>query len=165
MFCPNCGVENKGRQGYCRSCGLKLEAISQVVADQFPSEEYAALQRRRRIFERLGLAALSIAGLIGLMLLLFQVGLYKLIMLGPEVLFGSSIIALMIFLLLSVVFFVYPKLFMRFEKINPHLSPIHEMPSRHTTGKLLEDKFFEPVPGVTDDTTDLLPRRNTDRRS
>jgi len=69
MFCPNCGKENQADQKFCRSCGLKLDAVLQVVADQFPSEEYAAMQRRKRIFERLGLGALSIAGLIGLMLI------------------------------------------------------------------------------------------------
>jgi len=164
MFCPNCGVENQVDLSYCRSCGLRLDAVSQVVADQFPSEEYAALQRRKHLFEKLGLAALSIAGLIGLMLLLFQVALYKLILLGPEVLFGASIIALMVFLLLAVVLSVYPKFFMRFEKANPQLSPTDESPSSATTGKLLEDRFFEPVPTITENTTDLLHTRSTERR-
>jgi len=165
MFCPNCGKENQAEQKFCRSCGLKLDAVVQVVADQFPSEEYAALQRRKRIFERLGLGALSIAGLIGLMLLLFTVGLYKLIVLGPEVLFGLSIVAVIFFLPLSVFSIGYPKLFMRFEKVNPQLASLDESTSIQTTGKLLEDRFFEPVPSVTDDTTDLLLRNDTRHRS
>jgi len=165
MFCPNCGKENQADQKFCRSCGLKLDAVLQVVADQFPSEEYAAMQRRKRIFERLGLGALSIAGLIGLMLLLFTVGLYKLIVLGPEVLFGLSIVAVIFFLLLSGILIGYPKLFMRFEKVDPQLAAPDESSSIQTTGKLLEDRFFEPVPSVTEDTTDLLLRKDTQHRS
>jgi len=113
----------------------------------------------------IGLGALSIAGLIGLMLLLFTVGLYKLIVLGPEVLFGLSIVAVIFFLLLSVVLIGYPKLFMRFEKVNPQLAPLDESTSIQTTGKLLEDRFFEPVPSVTEDTTDLLLRKDNRHRS
>jgi hypothetical protein len=165
MFCPNCGQENQADQKFCRSCGLKLDAVLQVVADQFPSEEYAALLRRKRKFERLGLGALSIAGLIGLMLLLFTVGLYKLIVFGPEVLFGLSIVAVIFFLLLSVVLIGYPKLFMRFEKVDPQLAPLDESTSIQTTGKLLEDRPFEPVPSVTENTTDLLLRKDTRHRS
>ncbi len=164
MFCPSCGNEDRADQKYCRSCGLKLDAISQVVAELLPSEEHAALQRRKRMFEKLGLASLSIAGLIGLMLLVFTVALYKLILFGPEVLFVSSIVALIVFLLLSVVLIGYPKLFMRFEKVNQQLAPHDESSPTVTTGKLLEDRLFEPVPSVTENSTDLLPRQGTRHR-
>lgn len=65
MFCPNCGKENEDGQSYCRSCGLKLDAISQAVAELLPSAEFAALQRRKRMIGKLGLASLSIAVVIG----------------------------------------------------------------------------------------------------
>ncbi|MBA3354181.1 MAG: hypothetical protein H0U23_17455 [Blastocatellia bacterium] len=116
------------------------------------------------MFEKLGLASLSIAGLIGLMLLVFTVALYKLILFGPEVLFVSSIVALIVFLLLSVVLIGYPKLFMRFEKVNQQLAPHDESSPTVTTGKLLEDRLFEPVPSVTENSTDLLPRQGTRHR-
>jgi len=122
MFCPNCGKENQADQKFCRSCGLKLDAVLRVVADQFPSEEYAALLRRKRILEKLGFASLSIAGLIGLMSLIFAAALYKLVLFGPEVLFWASAIALMVFLLLAAGFIGYPKLFMRFERVDPQLA-------------------------------------------
>jgi zinc-ribbon domain len=31
MYCPNCGKENSADQRYCRSCGLRLRALSQVL--------------------------------------------------------------------------------------------------------------------------------------
>ena len=41
---------------------------------------------------------------------------YKLILLGPEILIGSAIAALIGFLLLSVFFFNYPKLFLEWKE-------------------------------------------------
>jgi zinc-ribbon domain len=31
MYCPSCGNQNSEQQRFCRSCGLRLETISQVV--------------------------------------------------------------------------------------------------------------------------------------
>jgi hypothetical protein len=31
MYCPSCGNQNSEEQRFCRSCGLRLEAITQVV--------------------------------------------------------------------------------------------------------------------------------------
>jgi len=109
MFCPSCGGENRREQNYCRNCGLKLDAITQAVAEQRPSTEYAELQRRKELFEKLGLFSLSVAALIALGLLLAKVTYYKLILFGPEVLFWSAFGALILFGLLSVFFFNYPR--------------------------------------------------------
>lgn len=34
MHCPNCGTSAASEQKYCRSCGLELQAIQQLVARQ-----------------------------------------------------------------------------------------------------------------------------------
>jgi hypothetical protein len=160
MYCPNCGGGNRSEQNYCRTCGLKLDAISQAVAEQRPSQEYAMLQRRKDLFERLGLFSISIAALIGIGLLFAKVAYYKLILFGPEVLFWSAFGALVLFGLLSVFFFNYPKLVMKFDHINPRRSPADATPA-DPTRKLIEDRPFEPVASVTENTTDLLPQRKS----
>jgi hypothetical protein len=162
MFCPNCGGENRREQNYCRNCGLKLDAITQAVAEQRPSTEYAELQRRKELFEKLGLFSLSVAALIALGLLLAKVTYYKLILFGPEVLFWSAFGALILFGLLSVFFFNYPKVVMNFDKINPRLNTADPAPAGPTQ-KLIEDRPFETVPSVTENTTDLLPMKNSKR--
>ncbi len=164
MFCPNCGAEDRVDKAYCRSCGLMLDAVSQAIADQFPSVEHAALRRRRQLVGKLGIASLSIAGIIGLMSLIFLAALYKLVLFGPELLFWASAIALAAFLLLGALLTGYSKLFLRLEKSDPQPASLNELPSIRTTGKLIEDRPFEPVPSVTENTTDLLPRRETGRR-
>jgi hypothetical protein len=34
MYCPKCGKENAADQRFCRSCGLRLERISQSVVEE-----------------------------------------------------------------------------------------------------------------------------------
>jgi len=159
MFCPNCAAQNNDAQHYCRTCGLKLDAILREVAEQFPSEEYAVLARRKRAFEVVGMFSLSVSALIGVMLLLGKVFYYKLILFGPDVLFYSAFGALILFGLLSVFFFNYPTLFMKFDKVNPRQLTVPETnDEKLDTNKLLTDPNFEPA-SVIEHTTELLTRK------
>lgn len=156
MYCPNCGKENSADQSYCRSCGLKLNAIAELVAGILPDEERADLRKRKRTLEKLGLGALSIAGLIALMSFIFAAALYKLILFGPEVLFLASAIALAVFAILGAVLIGYSKFFLR-PGTTDRSAQVGDASPVNPTGKLIEDRPFEPVPSVIEDTTDLLP--------
>ncbi len=158
MFCPNCAANNRSEQNFCRSCGLKLDAISRNVAEQFPSVEYAKLQKRKETFEKLGLTSLAVTGAIGLGMFIFKVGYYKLMLFGPEILLWSAFGAFAVAGLLSVFFFNYPKQFMKFEKIDPIVSPtdISSDAAPLPTNKLIEDRSFEPIGSVTEHSTELL---------
>ena len=163
MFCPNCAAQNDAEQHYCRTCGLKLDTIAAELAEQTPSVEYAVLQRRKRVFEILGMFSIATAGFIGLCLLIAKAFYYKLILFGPDILFYSASVALILFGLLSVFFFNYPKLFMKFDKLNPRLdaSAVNNDLSL-PTNKLLNDPPFQPA-SVTEHSTELLPsRRNSE---
>jgi len=152
MFCPNCGAENSVGVNYCRSCGLKLDAIIEAVADQLPSREDAGLQRRKEKFERAGLISLSIAGVIGLVLFVFFV--YQYTNLGDVfVPVFAAIIAMIWLLLPGLGLLYYSKLFLK-----PKNRPQAGVPaSTVVTGKLIEDRPFEPAPSsVTEDTTEFL---------
>ena len=161
MFCPNCGSKNGIEQNYCRGCGLKLDAIVEAVADQFPSEAYVALQRRKERFEKLGVFSLSVAGFVGFALLLFKAAEYKAILFGPDVLLWSAIGAVVGFLLLSVFFFNYPRMFMKGKGLPADYSP----PADPDTARLIEDHPPDYVSSVTDDTTRSLhiPRKHSGR--
>ena len=164
MFCPNCGSENKNEQNFCRLCGLKLEAISQAVAEQMPSEEYAILKRRKDVFEKMGVVSLFIFGIIGFSFLFAKVVQFKLMLFGADALFWSAFAAFIAFGLLSVFFFNYPKVFMNFDKLNPRLSPSEEKLISQPTTKLIEDRPFEPAASVTENSTELLLNKNTTRK-
>src|SRR5207244_450907 len=118
MFCPNCAAKIETEQNFCRFCGLKLEEVLQVVAKQIPTKEYAKLQKRKDLFEKLGLFSLSCAGAIGIAFFVFKVIYYKLILFGADVLIWSGFAAFATFGLLAVFFFNYPKLFMDLENVN-----------------------------------------------
>ena len=154
MFCPNCAAQNDEAQHYCRMCGLRLDAIAAELTLQKPSPEMAELFQRQKRIQMLGVFSLSIAGFVGILLLFAKVFYYKLIILGPDLLFGSAIGAVIFFLLASVFFFNYPKLFMRPGQVNPTEQPELTTP----TNKLLNNPPFEPA-SVTEHSTELLRRK------
>jgi hypothetical protein len=165
MFCPNCGAENRVEQNYCRSCGLKLDAIVQMVSEQFPTEEYAAMQRRKERFEKLGLVSLSLFAFLAFALVFGWAAYVKIILFGADVIFGAAFVAMFVFGLLSVVFFNYPKMFMNFDKVNHRLPASADAELKPTTtARLIEERPFEPVPSVTEDSTDLLPVESKTRK-
>jgi hypothetical protein len=156
MFCPNCAAQNDSAQHYCRTCGLNLDAIVADVAVQRPSAEFARLLKRKRRFELLGIASLSIAGVIGVSMLFAGAFYYKLQFFSLEILMRSASVALVVFALASIVFLFYPKLVMKIDRLNPRL-PAEEAGQTETvtTSKLLSDPPFEPA-SVTEHSTELL---------
>jgi hypothetical protein len=151
MFCPNCGTKNSVGLNFCRSCGLKLDAVVEAVAEQLPSQIDAAMQRRKEKAERAAFTHLSIAGAICLIIsvLLFtqytNLGYY----------FGAVLpgaIVLMIFLLVPALGHLYYA-----KSLKPKHPPLTEVPApTGVTSRLIEDRPFEPAVSVTESTTELL---------
>jgi len=154
MFCPNCAAQNEAGQHYCRMCGMGLDAISAELTAQNPSPEMALILRKQRRIEKLGVYSLSIAGIIGLTLLLTVAVYYKLAILGPEVLFGSAIGTLILFLLASILLLGYSKFLIKAGRSNISPDELERIP----TNKLLNDPPFEPA-SVTEHSTELLRRK------
>jgi formate hydrogenlyase subunit 3/multisubunit Na+/H+ antiporter MnhD subunit len=138
-------------------CGLQLDVIAAELTAQKPSAKMAELFKRQRRMQMLGVASLSIAAIIGFSLVLGQAVFYKLMILGPELLFGSAIGALILFMLASVFFFNYPKLFMKPDRSNPHSG--EQAASATPTNKLLNDPPFQPA-SVTEHSTELIGRKS-----
>ena len=166
MYCPNCGNQNSTEQNFCRSCGLGLEKIAQSLAEQLPTQIDANQLKQKERIERQGVIALSIfaAGIIGLLLYLV---VYKVIFVQGRTLEGLGILAFLA-LISSGLVAVY--LFAKANEIGQksksrEVTGTDESLSSTPTSKLLREGYFEPMPTVTDRTTDLLTVERNDRRT
>lgn len=157
MFCPNCGANNSTEQKFCRSCGLNLERTAESLIEQMPSAESAKLLKRERNLEKFGNIAFGGFGVVLLIAILSIIYLIitKVILSGNSVFGGILLIAFIVFAALTLAYVAFNEdLKERKQKMNPTLK--NELSEKQDTAKLLEEKPFEPVPSVTENTTDLL---------
>ena len=165
MFCPNCGNKNSTDQKFCRSCGLSLEKTAHSLIEQLPTKLDESLQARKERLEWWGVAALSAfgAGVLGLML--YGI-IYKIMIVQGRIWEGIGFLGFIILAacgLLSVILFAKANE-VKEASNKQRLQQPEELPSGETTGKLLPESHFEPLPSVTEGTTELLfaeKKRNT----
>lgn len=163
MYCPNCGKQTSTEQKFCRACGLGLEKIAHSLGEQLPARMDQSLLARKERLEKLGVGALSVFGLGMLGLLLYAVGqklsaqgslLAVLAMVGLVIMFGCG--------LLSAI------LFARAKELGEQASKRQLQPNETETGgstrDLLPEGRFEPVPTVTERTTELLVAEKRDTK-
>ena len=156
MYCPNCGKQTATDQKFCRACGLGLEKIAQSLGEQLPARVDQSLVARQERLEKFGVGALSVFGLGLLGFLLYLIG-QKLVVSQGSLLAILAMVGLVIMLgcgLLSVI------LFARAKELKEEASKRQLQPNANevagSTKELLPEGRFEPVPSVTDRTTELL---------
>lgn len=165
MFCPNCGTNISFDQKFCRACGLGLEKIAQSLGEQLPTQLEENLLAKKNRLERLGVTALSIFGLGFFGLLVYLVG-YKLMISQGKILAALGVLGIIVLIasgLLSVILFAKANEVQE-EASKRRLKPAEEKSLPTNTAKLLEEGYFEPIPSVTERTTELL-RAEKNRQS
>ena len=156
MYCPNCANKIETEHKFCRFCGLKISSIVQIVAEQNPDNEFLVLQRRKEVFDKFGIFALVCFGSIGFSYLFYKIVQYKMVLFGDDVIFWSAFAAFVVFGLLAVFFFNYPKFFMneKLAELNEKMSEAEKNKNGAETNKLLNKSHFEPA-SVTEKTMPL----------
>ena len=156
MFCPNCGTKTSIDQNFCRACGLGLEKIAVSLNEQLPTRVDVSLQEQKERFEKLGVAALSVFGL-GLLSMIIYGVVYKLMLSEGDILSALAAIGLIIMIACGIASAIL------FAKANEageaatKRNPQQNLPAEgESTRELLTEGHFEPVPTVTERTTDLL---------
>ncbi|MCA1578649.1 MAG: hypothetical protein LC794_14945 [Acidobacteria bacterium] len=130
-----------------------MDKIVQSVREQLPTKLDETLEAQKNKLERLGMTALSIFGLGLFGLLIYLVG-YKLMLTQGKVLAGLAILGFIVLIgsgLLSVILFAKANEL----KDSPARRP-DELGESLPTANLLNEAQVEPVPTVTERTTELL---------
>ena len=164
MHCPRCGTSATVGQQFCRSCGLSLEKVTELLGEEVELsstiEERARLRERQRKFEQWG----GIAGLVtfGLILLTLIVVVFSQIILKQRALVIPGLILILLAIGAAVMglFQTYSKSLMAKLANPPRPRPL-DVSGSNETRKL--EAYREPVPTVTDRTTELLvPTKGAD---
>ena len=155
MYCPNCGNKTSTEQKFCRACGLGLEKIALSLGEQLPARLDDSLLARKERLEKWGVAALSVFGLGVLAILVYAVS-QKLITTGNLITFLPLIGLLIMFGcgIGSVILFALAK--EAGDQAGKRQLPSSTNEKSSSTRELLPEGRLEPVPTVTERTTELL---------
>jgi hypothetical protein len=161
MFCPNCGMKTSLDQNFCRACGLGLEKIALSLTEQLPTRADQSLTARKERLEKLGVALLSVFGVGALSFLIYSIG-HKFI--GKGDIF--TMLAVLGFIIMVVCGIGSTVLFAKAKEVGEEASKRRpQKVEAEPTRELLSEGHFEPVPTVTERTTELLTVERSERNT
>jgi hypothetical protein len=163
MYCPNCGKKTEIDQRFCRACGLGLDKIAQSLGEQLPARVDDTLLARKERLEKLGVGALSVFGL-GILVIVLYAASQKLIttgnllsllpLLGLFIMFGCGLASAILFALAKEAG----------EQAGKRQLQSSAPEKTISTRELLPEGRMEPVPTVTERTTELLFAEKRDNK-
>lgn len=154
MHCPNCGTRTASEQKFCRACGMALDKVAQILAEQRPEVIEDELIRRRK--EKVELAlTLLVGGVVSTLVVVIIWAIIFKVMIGRgEMLKGGIFLTFIVGGLLALALLLYRESLLEREAKRAAPSQTQLPPAPGTRG--LPEPSFEPVPSVTDRTTELL---------
>jgi len=154
MYCPNCAQENSTEQKFCRKCGLNLERSAESLLEQRPDRDAVISNRRLERFGNIAFGGLGLVGFTAVAAMLYTI-VTKFILTGTGVAFGVILSFLLIFAVLGLVYVVLNEV-KKEKRSKVSAANMIEKVNGPDTARLLESREFEPIPSITENTTDLL---------
>jgi hypothetical protein len=161
MFCSNCGAKNSKKQNYCRFCGLNLQEAAKSLTSQLVfGEDSNLLKTLSKVKRTVDFASTALVGVL-------IVGIIAYLSFAPA--FGKDLlkISLGLFLLLQTGEGVIGY-FQRKERSKSKSKKFESDETEHfkakETAKLLEERPFEPVASVAENSTELFPMEKKTRK-
>lgn len=158
MLCPNCGTPTTTEHKFCRSCGMNLEPVSRALAAHL-SPGGAASAAAARESERRAVRRMTRGLLAGVVVVLFGVFLMAVVPGKAFKVLGVAAALVGLVAALAAVFSTLRAAAGGFD-VEPAQHALEDATAE--TGRLLQESTPEPVPSVTERTTDLL---NVERRA
>jgi predicted lipid-binding transport protein (Tim44 family) len=153
MLCPNCGTTTTTEHKFCRNCGMNLEPVSRALAAHLSLGGGAAAAAAAREAERRTVRRMKDGLFAGILVVLFGV-------LMMAFLPGKAFKLLGVLSALIGIVAVLAAVFSTLRRAPPDFvaepAPHALEGAAAETGRLLEEGTSEPVPSVTERTTDLL---------
>src|SRR5687768_856927 len=150
MLCPNCGTRTTAEHKFCRACGMNLEPVSKALAEHLAGDRARAASARAA--ERGSMRRITTGLVAGFALTLL--GLLFMTMFPGK---GPRTVGLLVALvgLVGALLFVLSPLRSTGDGAATPAPPTLD-PSAAETGRLLREQTAEPLPSVTERTTELL---------
>jgi hypothetical protein len=148
-------MANSSEQKFCRACGLDLEDAKRSLIEQLPAAiQNQRLSIRRQKVERL-LHVLAGVGITAFAVILISTIITEIIIGKGQLLGGIVFIAFFLGIVLFLLLVLYGESLKK--ATGDRKLPDVETPRMDTPPtRQLSDPYFEPVPGVTESTTELL---------
>lgn len=157
MFCPNCGSNNTAEQSFCRSCGLNLEQTALSLLQQIPSAESAKLlkhEQRVKNFGNFAVGSFGLAVFAAICGIVYMI-LTKMVLSGLNFWGGLLFIFFILSAGLLLAYVILNESINEKWQKKSAVSP-GDVTAPKTTGKLLDEGDSQPVPSVTENSTELL---------
>lgn len=161
MYCPNCGKTNSKEQKFCRSCGLSLEKVVQSLVEQLPAAVIDKNLRERQRKVELWATIFGTGAISLFVLAVLWAIIYKIIIVKGDVAEGLGVLAFILGIIVFAALMLYRESLL---KASTRPSPEPASSREANTAKLLPEPSFEPIPSVTESTTELLKAERKVRR-
>jgi hypothetical protein len=152
MHCPNCGKQTSTEQKFCRACGLSLDEFARLLTEQVPEARARLLERQQRVERWLGRVSGAFVAMFVFAIIVAVI--WGVIIAKGQILGGLLLLTFIIGAVASLSLVYYNESLK--EKLGQPVAPDPALPESAPTGKLLSESRFEPVPSVTERTTELL---------